>query len=826
VFLAGGDKKLLLYPQPNRPAGYVLGDTEREKEEYSDFTKDWGTELVQDKSFDPTLRVESRYRRRPAPEGDYDWKVPDDLRFRLLRYRVKEGIDENKLISVLENIQNKYPNLVVEKRINPTTDELYVRGWWNDEQTLNEVRGILRQEFRAEVDFPDSRPIECKHFGRTLYKFSLAPHVADTLPSDGKADAQALYVAMATPLEPIEARLDDNWRVIGRVIAGCVLGAAGLAFLGCFLVTRRLNAITVATQRFAAGKADVELPVNDTTEVGLLARSFAEMIQQIQQRQRELQERTQELEEANAELAQARDTAEQATVAKDFFLASVSHELRTPLNHVLGFAQLLEMTDLSEAQQRDLNKIRRSAANLLALVDDLLDYQKIIQGVLTLEPTTIDLFGWLEEIAESMRPKIGEKGNILEFDCPADVGTLDADEKRVRQAITNLLSNAGKFTQKGVVTLTARRESEESREWMKIDVHDTGRGMNMEQQAQLFKPFTKLLSRSENPEGTGLGLTLSQRLCRLMGGDLVLSRSALGEGSTFTIRLPAKTAAAEATVTPTSIRIVPQKRAPAPAARTMSVLVIDDDPDVRELMRRHLEEHNFTVHLASSGGEGLEMVKRVQPDAITLDVLMPGIDGWGTLAALQADAETAHIPVIVITMLDDRARGFALGAWEILTKPVNWSGLIDILRHLEPNTGPVLVVDDDPAFREMAERTLSHHGWEVCGAEDGRAALTAAARRRPVLVLLDLLMPGMDGFEFLQAFRKEAIWRDVPVVVLTAKDLTEEEHRRLDGSVLKVLYKGMSTKDELMTEIERLLRNRTPARSVEAERLAVAGPPT
>jgi CheY-like chemotaxis protein len=262
-----------------------------------------------------------------------------------------------------------------------------------------------------------------------------------------------------------------------------------------------------------------------------------------------------------------------------------------------------------------------------------------------------------------------------------------------------------------------------------------------------------------------------------------------------------------------------------PPARPISVLVIDDDTDVRELMRRHLEEQGFTVHLAASGAEGLEMVKRLQPDAITLDVLMPGIDGWGTLAALQADAETAHIPVIMITMLDDRTRGFALGAWEVLTKPVNWSGLIDLLHHLAPTTGPVLVVDDDPAFREMAERTLNHHGWEVCGVEDGRAALAAAARRRPVLVLLDLLMPGMDGFEFLEAFRREALWRDVPVVVLTAKDLTEEDHRRLDGSVNRVLYKGMSSKDELMIEVERLLRNRAQTGRLESDSMAAAEQP-
>jgi CheY-like chemotaxis protein len=211
------------------------------------------------------------------------------------------------------------------------------------------------------------------------------------------------------------------------------------------------------------------------------------------------------------------------------------------------------------------------------------------------------------------------------------------------------------------------------------------------------------------------------------------------------------------------------------------------------------------------------MVKRLRPDAITLDVMMPGIDGWGTLAALQADAETAGIPVILVTMLDDRTRGFALGAWEVLTKPVSWSRLIDLLRSLGPTSGPILVIDDDPAFRELAQRTLGRHGWEVSCAADGRAALGAAARRRPALVLLDLLMPVMDGFAFIEEFRKGAAWRDVPVVVMTAKELTEQDHARLDGAVLRVLPKGMGSMDELLRDVERLLNHSDPQAAPAAQ---------
>jgi CheY-like chemotaxis protein/anti-sigma regulatory factor (Ser/Thr protein kinase) len=438
----------------------------------------------------------------------------------------------------------------------------------------------------------------------------------------------------------------------------------------------------------------------------------------------------------------------------------------------------------------------------------------MIQGVLTLEPTTFDPKPWVENVAEGMQRKIAEKGNRLVVDCPADLGALEADEKRLRQALTNLLSNAAKFTHDGVVSVSVLRERDEKGEWVRLDVRDTGRGMTPAEQTRLFQPFTRLLTRSENPEGTGLGLALSQRLCRLMGGDLMLTHSEPGQGSTFTIRLPA-TPAAGATAAVPAVPSLPHTAADTAAValvqRPITVLVIDDDPDVRELMRRHLEGQGFIVHLAASGAEGLEMVKRLRPDAITLDVLMPGIDGWGTLAALQADRETANIPVILITMLDDRTRGFALGAWEILPKPVSWGRLIDLLHHIEPNTGPVLLVDADPAFRDLAGRTLHQHGWEVCCAENGRDALTAAARRRPALVLLDLPLPVMDGFAFLEAFRRDPVWREVPVVVLTARDLTDEERCRLNGSVQRILSKGMSSLDELLGEVEWLLHHRAEA---------------
>jgi signal transduction histidine kinase/CheY-like chemotaxis protein len=826
VFMGEGDKRLLIYPQPGRPAYHMLQPGEASTGELRSFRDGWLTNeagLEEVHAYMPTFPVRFRYALQGGPDGhsDADWAVPPDLQFLLLRCRLRPTLLEDPsrrkgLIAVLHNLRNQYPTLVVGD-VNPTKDELLIRAWPGDEPKLAEVRDALLRQFGSDLQVLGRSPVRCTRFIRTLYKFSLGP------PAEGKngepLPEQCMYIAMAAPLEAIDARIDDNLPDILQVVAVCVLGAIGLAVFGSVLLTRRLKAITAATQELAAGNYDVQLPVQDPTEVGVLARSFALMTSRIQERQRQIarhneeleqrvKERTGELETANAQLAEARDKAEQVSVAKDFFLATVSHELRTPLNHVIGFIQLLELTPLDEEQQRDLAKIHSAAHNLLGLVNDLLDYQKIVQGVLPLEPTNFDVAAWVGELADAMRPKVAEKGNRLVVDCPADIGTLNADEKRVRQALTNLLSNAAKFTRDGTVTVRARRESWGDGGWLCLEVQDTGRGMTPEQQDRLFQPFTRLLSRSENPEGTGLGLALSQRLCRLMGGDLVLTHSRPGQGSTFTIRLPAAPAPA---ATPEQTPPAPKHGTEAPSTRPTTVLVIDDDPDFRELMRRHLERQGFAVHLAARGAEGLEMVKRLRPDAITLDVLMPGIDGWGTLAALQADAETANIPVILITLLDDRTRGFALGAWEVLPKPVNWGRLIDLLGHLKPHPGPVLLVDDDPRVRELAGRTLTQHGWEVYGVEDGRAALAAAARRRPALVLLDLLMPGMDGFQFLEAFRSDAAWRDVPVVVLTAKELTDEDRRRLEGSVQAVLSKGMGNLEDLLREVEWLLCDGTRA---------------
>jgi CheY-like chemotaxis protein len=374
---------------------------------------------------------------------------------------------------------------------------------------------------------------------------------------------------------------------------------------------------------------------------------------------------------------------------------------------------------------------------------------------------------------------------------------MRADLTKVRQTLFNLLSNACKFTDHGIVSLSAVREAADDGDWIAFHVRDTGIGMTSEQLGRLFREFSQadaLTTRQYG--GTGLGLALSQRLARMMGGDIAVA-SEPGRGSTFTIRLPAEL---RESIPPAPAPVVREVAAPG----TSTVLVIDDDGAVRDLMSRFLGKEGFRVMTAASGEEGLRLAGELRPDVITLDVLMPGMDGWSVLAALKADASLADIPVVMLTMLDDRNLGYALGAADYLTKPINRERLVAVLRRYRRDL-PVLVVDNDADFRDLARRMLEREGYTVVEADNGRAALDRLRDNIPGVVLLDLMMPEMDGFDFVAAVRADAAWRSVPIVVITAKDLSPEDHERLNGSVARVLQKGALSRETLLGKVRDLV---------------------
>jgi signal transduction histidine kinase/CheY-like chemotaxis protein len=539
------------------------------------------------------------------------------------------------------------------------------------------------------------------------------------------------------------------------------------------------------------------------------ARKWTERLEQ------RVRERTVELEHANQQLEGAVELAREASRAKDAFLATMSHELRTPLNAIIGYCEFMledpESLDTAELTG-DLRKILASGRHLLALINDILDLAKIEAGKLKLDVTTFDLKPVINEIQDLMVPLVRAKGNTFKVEYPPALKAMRSDRLRVRQVLLNLLSNANKFTDKGAILLSILSDNDTDREWVTMRVSDTGKGMSAEDMKKLFTPFFQVDSTSTRKhEGTGLGLAISRRFANLMGGDIQV-QSRLGEGSTFIVRIPLQVAPGEPR---SAARVRHEPNGAAQPLETVqnSVLVIDDDPAVRELMERFLTKEGFRVVTAASGEEGLRLVKQVRPAAITLDAMMPGIDGWAVLAALKSDPATANIPIIMATIVDDQTRGFALGATDYLTKPIDWNRLSSLLKHqLRGRAGPVLVVEDEAHSRELMVRTLRREGWDVEEAENGRVALERFATKKPALILLDLMMPEMDGFQFVAALRLLPSGGDVPIIVVTARDLSDDDRRRLNGSVSQVLQKGTHTPDELLAEIHlRVTQLLTPA---------------
>ena len=510
--------------------------------------------------------------------------------------------------------------------------------------------------------------------------------------------------------------------------------------------------------------------------------------------------------QAEQDLREAKAAADSANLAKSQFLASMSHELRTPLNAVIGYSEMLQ----EEAEESgfpnfipDLQKIHRAGGYLLTLINNVLDLSKIEAGKMELFLEEFDIGDVVRAATDTVQPLLQRNGNTLEISCAPDIGRIHSDQTKVRQCLLNLLSNAAKFTDHGTVRLDVER----SRGHILFRVADTGIGLSHEQIAKLFEPFSQIHTGRENAQqGTGLGLTITRRLAQMLGGDVSLE-SELGKGSVFTISLPAR-------------RTVERSQAPKlskePAApRADLALVVEDDTTARDLMARLFRKQGYDAVFAESGLDAVRLARELRPTIITLDVIMPEIDGWSVLTALKADPDVCDIPVIMVTIVDNQKMGYALGATEYLTKPIDRRRMAAVLDKFRSHRTErlALLVEDDPDARALMHKVLRDHGWSVAEAENGVVALKQIERQTPELIILDLLMPEMDGFDFAFTVRKKDAWRAVPIIVVTSQDLTAKDRARLKGNVEAILSKGAYTMEELVREIEDLA-GRAPAQTI------------
>lgn len=567
----------------------------------------------------------------------------------------------------------------------------------------------------------------------------------------------------------------------------------------------------------------------------------------VQKRTQSLEDQIHELKQeiayrrlAGESLVAAKEEAERAACVKNDFIANISHEFRTPLNAILGYCEILRSETMKFNRPdilEDLRSMETSGRHLLKLFNDILDYSKIQAGKMDVNLEDFKVLGLVGDVMDAIRPLARKNRNTISVASQEIVDVMFSDSGKVRQLLLNLLGNACKFTEDGSVSLKVTRETRNQIEWLVFSVSDTGIGISSEMIPELFKEFSQAESVARRYGGAGLGLSISRGLCRMLGGEITVT-SELGKGTVFTARLPVNAAETESGCASERKKVPPAgKTGESPAAEELEVhefppppkpgdaasaeekrkifLAIADDQSILDPMRRFMEMEGFTVHTALNAAEGLRLARKIPPDIITLDATVSENDGWSVLSELKEDPCLSHIPVVMITAAGERDRAAAAGAADLLTKPVEWDRLRAIIKGLRepaPASLKVLVVEDDAVNRSALCRILRREGMQALEAEDGVQAMNLMETETPGLILLDLVLPECNGFDFLKIISQNGRWRRIPIIVVSARELSREDLKKLKTEVDCIFQKGNYSRGELLREIQTLAEKSTKQR--------------
>jgi signal transduction histidine kinase/CheY-like chemotaxis protein len=590
------------------------------------------------------------------------------------------------------------------------------------------------------------------------------------------------------------------------LLAAIVL-ALIFGFLAAAWITRPVGELTRAASRIAQGDFVTPVKVREqfaAKELQALAQTFNQMARRLSGAYQTLEEkvlqRTSELQAANQEMARANKL-------KSEFLANVSHELRTPLSAIIGFSQiLLDGIDgpLTDDQEQDVQRVNKSGQSLLTLINQILDLSKIEAGKMELSIERLELPALIESVVESVSPLAQEKGLRIQMRFATSLPAVEADGVRMKQILINLLSNAVKFTERGHIEVSAQPAGR----MVRVAVKDTGIGISSDAQKVIFDEFVQGDGSSTRRHGgTGLGLSIVRRLVEMHGGAITVA-SEPGQGSTFTFTVPAWAAAA------TPVPAIPLRggNKPNQGLPGSAILVVDDDASVRQLIARHLEQDGWKTVQASNAADALQLARESRPVLMTLDIMMPDASGWWVIEKLKEDPKTAGIPVLVVSIVEDQRLVFALGASDYLAKPYERTALIEKIQRLLPQVDGkrVLIVDDDADAREMLSKILKEEHATVLTVSSGDEAMALIVASPPDLVLLDLMMPGMSGFEMVARMRANPVAANIPVMIVSAKELTAEDVLTLNGHVQRFVAKGTIDPEGLTAAVRQVLGQGRP----------------